>query len=125
MTALDDARAHLVKAEEFLQAAELTLDQALFNAGASNAVSSGTNSKDAVCLKLTGRTGKNEDHQQAVGELKSSGAAGAALAPTLKRLLGLKQKSQYQTASVTRTEATKAIEWAQRLASGAKEIVSA
>lgn len=34
MPALDDARAHLAKAREFLEAAELTNDLGLFNAAA-------------------------------------------------------------------------------------------
>jgi hypothetical protein len=45
---LDDARAHLAKAQEFLAAAEFTLDLDLFNAATSSAVSSGINSKDAI-----------------------------------------------------------------------------
>ena len=53
MTALDNARAHLTKAQEFLEAAELTNDLLLFNAAASNAVTSGINSKDAICVDAT------------------------------------------------------------------------
>lgn len=125
MAALDDARSHLDKAEEFVQAAQVNLDLGLFNAATSNAVSSGINSKDAICLTLTGVTMKNDDHQQAMSELKASGPAGAALASTLQRLLALKNKSQYRTTSVTRPDATKATEWARRLYEGAKEIASA
>lgn len=54
MRTLDEARAHLAKAREFLTAAELNLDLDLFNAATSNAVISGINSKDAICLRLTG-----------------------------------------------------------------------
>jgi hypothetical protein len=46
MTALSDAAAHLAKAREFLEAAELTHDLELHNAATSNAVTSGINSKD-------------------------------------------------------------------------------
>jgi len=59
MTALDEARAHLAKAREFLTAAELDLDLDLFNVATSNAVISGINAKDATCLRLTGTTGKS------------------------------------------------------------------
>lgn len=62
MSALRDARAHLAKAQEFFDAAELTLDLDLYNAATSNAVTSGINSKDAICLKLTGKTDKTENH---------------------------------------------------------------
>lgn len=123
MRALEDARAHLEKAEEFLAATEATLDLELFNAATSNAVSCGLNAKDAICLKLTGRTGKADDHASAVDELRRAGGSAAGLAPALRRLLSLKQKSQYQTASVGRGEATKAAEWARRMYTGAKEIV--
>jgi uncharacterized protein (UPF0332 family) len=55
VTALSEARAHLRKAKEFLTAAEFSLDLDLFNAATSNAVTSGINAKDAICLRLTGR----------------------------------------------------------------------
>lgn len=45
MSALRDARAHLGRAQEFFDAAELTLDLDLYNAATSNAVTSGINSK--------------------------------------------------------------------------------
>jgi len=81
MGALADARSHLAKARELLKAAEVTLDLGLFNAAASSAVSSGFNSKDAICLRLTGVTGKTENHAQAIAELSAAGAAGASLTP--------------------------------------------
>lgn len=120
-----EASAHLTKAREFLEAAQHNLELGLLNASTSNAVSSGVNSKDAICLKLTGKTDKNADHQQAAGELKRSGASGAALSLTLSRLLALKSKSHYQADSVPPAEAAKATAWATRLFEGAKEILSA
>lgn len=51
-TALHDAEAHLAKAREFLTAAESAASQDLHNAATSNAVVSGINSKDAICLRL-------------------------------------------------------------------------
>jgi hypothetical protein len=44
MGALDEARAHLDEAREFLQAAELTNDLGLCSAATSSAVTSGINS---------------------------------------------------------------------------------
>ena len=81
------------KAREFLEAAELNNDVDLHNAATSNAVTSGINSKDAICLTLTGRTGKTDNHSQAVAELKATGPDGRRLAPTLDRLLRLKPKA--------------------------------
>ncbi len=109
--------------------AELDLDLELFNAATSSAVISGINSKDAICLTLTGTTDKTESHSTAIAELRAAGAshgtqAGVTkqLATTLGRLLKLKNKSQYQSADVACSDATKAIERAQKLLDGASEI---
>ena len=124
MTTLDDARAHLAKAREFLAAAGFNLDLELFNAATSDAVISGINSKDAICLRLTGTTRKADGHSEAVAELKAAGPDGAVLAPALSRLLKLKTKSQSQSASIAAADATKAVEWAGRLLVGAEAVVS-
>lgn len=65
------------------------------NAATSNAVIAGINAKDAICLVLTGKTSKANDHRQAVAELRKAGKIGAGLAATLDRLLKPKTKSQY------------------------------
>lgn len=123
MTALSDARAHLRKAREFLDAAELDLDCDLFNAATSSAVTSGINAKDAICLALTGKTSKSENHASAVAELRGAGTTTKTLATTLGRLLKLKNKAQYQTVDIARTDAVKAVEWATTLVEGASDIV--
>jgi uncharacterized protein (UPF0332 family) len=66
MSALTDARAHLRKAREFLDAAVLSLDCDLYNAATWSAVTSGINAKDAICLVLTGTTAKSETPTDAV-----------------------------------------------------------
>lgn len=124
MAALDEARAHLAKAREFLDAARMSLDHGLFNAATANAVTSGINSKDAIALKLSGRTNKTDRHEDAVSELAHSGPAGKALGPTLSRLLKEKTKSQYQAASMTAPDAARAIEWATRLYEGAQRAIT-
>lgn len=124
MSALSEAKAHVGKAQEFFEIAQVSMDLNLSNAAASNAVLSGINSKDAICLKLTGRTAKTENHSDAVKELKQAGAAASGLASTLSRLLQLKSKAQYRSASVTSAEAQKAVEWAKRLSEGAQRIVT-
>lgn len=124
MTALADAREHLSKAQEFLQAAEMNLDLALINAATSDAVISGINSKDAICLALTGRTGKGDNHLEAVPELRRAGPAGADLAVTMSRLLKLKTKSRSTPVSVAASDAAKAVEWARRLFAGAQNVVA-
>lgn len=123
-SALEDARIHLAKAREFLEAATFSLELSLLNAATSDAVICGINAKDAICLRLTGVTRKSEAHAEAVAELRACGPVGASLAPTLSRLLGLKTKSQYQSASVAAADADKAIGWATRLVQGAEDVVS-
>lgn len=124
MSALGDAQLHLAKAREFLEAAEASLVHHRNNAAASDAVLAGINAKDAICLALTGRTGKGESHHEAVPELKRAGRAGATLAPTLSRLLKVKTKAQYTPASVTSTDARRSVEWAQRLIAGAQDVAA-
>ena len=122
MTPFDHAQRHLSKAREFLEAAEASRDLELYNAATSDAVISAINSKDAICLTLTGRTNKGENHNEAVSELRRAGPAGAVLAPTLSRLFKLKTKSQYSPVSVTPSDAGRAVQWAQRLITGAEDV---
>ena len=90
MGALEESRAHLRKAREFLDAARLEVERDLYSAAASSAILAGINAKDAICLRLTGRTGKSDDHRSAVPEPAAAGPAGKALESTFRRLLGLK-----------------------------------
>lgn len=123
MTALEEAGLHLAKAQEFLEAAETSRDLRLDNAAASDAAISAINSKDAICLALTGRTGKSDNHAQAVDELRRSGPAGAHQASTLSRLLNLKTRSQYASRTVSAADADKAVEWASRMYAAAEGVV--
>lgn len=124
MSALDDARAHLAKANEFLEAAGFDLDLDLFSAATSNAVLAGINAKDAICLRLTGTTNETDNHNMAVAELKAAGPAGADLAPALARLLKLKSKAQYQAAAIAAADAANAVKWATKLVDGATAVVT-
>jgi uncharacterized protein (UPF0332 family) len=124
MPPLTDARLHLAKSAEFLQAANSNLQAGHHNAATSDAVVSGINAKDAICLKLTGKTTKRDNHLEAVSELKRAGRRGIELSGTLDRLLRLKTKSQYQTVSVTASDAKNAVVWAERLHEAAKQIVN-
>jgi len=124
-TPLHDAKAHLVKAQEFLAAAESEVSAERYNAATSNAVLSGINSKDAICLKLTGATGKGDDHKSAVPELERAGKAAAVLAPALERLLKLKTRAQHQTTSMAKKDAESAVRWASQLYEATVGIVNA
>ncbi len=115
MSALRDARLHLDKAREFLEAAEANHDLDLYNAAASAAVTAGINSKDAVCLATKGATGRSDNHTDAVGELRRSGSIGTAIASIFNRLLGVKTRAQYQTRATTAKASQDALNWAARM----------
>jgi uncharacterized protein (UPF0332 family) len=124
MTVSEEAQLHLAKAREFLEAAEASRERKLYNAATSNAIISAINSKDAICLALTGRTSTSDNHADAVPELKRAGPAGADLSLTLNRLLKLKTRSQYAPFSVAPSSANKAVEWAQRMFTGARDVIA-
>jgi uncharacterized protein (UPF0332 family) len=113
------ARAHLVKAKEFLQAARLSHEAELFNAACSAAVSAGINAKDAICLRFTGTCGKTENHAQAIAELKRSGPVVRDLAENFARLLRLKPMAQYFAQSLSSGKSASSISWAERLVAAA------
>ena len=118
----EDALSHLRKAREFLDAAGLELDMELHSAAASSAVLAGINAKDAICLQLTGRTGKSDDHRSAVPELAAAGPPGKALESTFRRLLGHKTAAQYQAGPISRADATKSVDWATRMVDTARDV---
>ena len=107
------------------RAARLEAERDLYTAAASSAVLAGINAKDAICLRLTGRTSKADAHRSAVSELAAAGPAGKALEPTFRRLLGLKTAAQYQSAPISRTDATKAVDWATRMVDTAADLTKA
>jgi hypothetical protein len=124
MTALTDARAHLAKAREFLEAADVELSGALYSAATSSSVLAGINAKDAICLRTTGRTGKADDHRSAVAELAASGPAGRDLESTFRRLVALKSRAQYTAGPVGATDAHKALTWAIRMVQAAADVTA-
>jgi len=124
MSVRHEAQVHVEKAREFLEVAVECVESRHFNAVASNAVISGINSKDAICLHITGLTNKKGDHLDAVDELRRSVSGTRDLASCLSRLISLKSKSQYQTVAISESDARKAVVWAQRLLDGAVEVVS-
>lgn len=121
MSSREKARLHVAKAEEFWIAARMVWEQGHVNATCSLAITSGINSKDAICLLTVGKSDRSDDHRTAVDELRRSGLTGAALAPTFGRLLAKKSTSQYASASLTRRDAEEALSRAERLMEAARE----
>lgn len=124
MSALAKARLHRDKARHFLEAAELEMVAELLDPAVSNAVTAGINAKDAIGLASVGVTSKSDDHRAAVKELEASGLVGKRVAPTLRRLIGLKSKSQYGADGMTVNQARSAVAWATALVAAAEESVA-
>ena len=110
-----EAVAHVGKAQEFLDAAEMAADVGWHNAAAANAVTAGINAKDAICLLLAGRTTAADDHRAAVAELRALGRAAGDAAIALDRLLGVKDRAQYDRRDVSEADAKAALRRARTL----------
>jgi len=110
MNASKDAKAHLANAKEFLAAANQANEAGLHNAATSNAVWSGTHSKSAICLHLTGKTGTRGNAAEDLAELRASGGVGLSLADTFEQLLRAGSGS----------DAGQAIGWAGQLLEAAR-----
>lgn len=115
---------HLGKAHEFLEAARAALTAGWNNAAASSAVTAGINAKDVLCFALAGRSTAADDHKAAVMELRALGSAGREPATALDRLLGLKDRAQYDRRAVTATDAQAAVRRAATLVEAAQRALS-
>jgi hypothetical protein len=73
---------------------------------------------------LAGRSTAADDHRFAVSELRALGSAGREAATALDRLLGLKDRAQYDRRGVTATEARAAMRRATILVDAAERILS-
>lgn len=123
MTVRSDAEGHLRKAASFLEAARTNLEFELYDPATSDAVVAGINAKDVICLMLTGVTNKTENHAAALNELRVAGQAGGEMVSVFQRLLRLKAKAQYQSVAVSTADASKAVEWAQRMVDTARDVL--
>jgi hypothetical protein len=118
-----EALAHLAKAQEFLDAAH-ALDARWHNAATSNAVTAGINAKDALCFATVGRSAAADDHKSAVTELRALGTVGREAAMALDRLLGQKDRAQYEQRAVTAVDAQAAVRRAGTLVETARRLLS-
>lgn len=115
-----EALAHLHKGVEFLDAAEAAAASGWWNAATSNAVTAGINAKDALCFALAGRSTAADDHREAVAELRALGEAARPAAAAFDRLVGQKDKAQYDRRDVSETEAKAALRRAQTMLKAAE-----
>jgi hypothetical protein len=99
------------------------LDAHWHNAAASNAVTARINAKDALCFAMAGHSTAADDHRSAVNELRALGSAGRQPATALDRLLGLKDRAQYEQRGVSAMDAQAAVRRASTLVDTAERIV--
>ena len=124
MSAREEARAHLRKAQQFLDSAIDLRDRAQWDVATSNAVTAGINAADTVLLVLTGRSAKTGDHADAVRALEAAGGLAKPMVSPLKRLLKHKNRAQYQVAPMSRSVARSAVGGAEQLCSMARDILT-
>lgn len=119
------ARSHLRVAKEYLEAARQVVEVERHSPAVSLAITSGINAKDAICLMRTGKTGKSQNHAEAIKELGAAvGPAGKSEVAALKELLSHKNAAQYDAARISSTTSTAAIRRAERLVTAAEFIAT-
>lgn len=95
------------------------------HSAAAASVLTGINAKDAICLQLAGRAGKSEDHRSAVPELAGAGPAGKAPNRPSAGSSGSRPPPSTRPAPISRSDATKAVEWATRMVDAARDVTGA
>ena len=121
---LQQARAYLGKAEEYVEAASAELEAGRSIAAASLAVHAGINAADAVTGMRLGQRAAGQNHDEVLALLRQAGPDGTAIERDLLRLLPLKTKAEYDPDDVPKATARKAVEWAQRCVALARRVAS-
>jgi len=112
---IPEARSKFAKACEFLAAAQDALAKDRPNAACSDAVNAAINANDALCLVRLQRYSTATSHAQALDLARSCGPVGRQVATQYERVLKVKDRAQYETASIRLAEATKVVDRAERI----------
>jgi HEPN domain-containing protein len=118
-----DAVAYVVKAAEFLRAAQDSLQLGNRTAATGNAVHAGIAASDAIAAALVGSVSQG-DHADTPGHLDSIGGDARVAARQLRQLLPLKSLAEYDPRPMSVTEARRAVTVAERLVALAERVVS-
>lgn len=118
-----DALAHCRQAEEYLRAAEHSLEIGDLNAAAGTAIDAGINAADAVAGVNLGRRLKGA-HEQASQFVSRAGVDGRDVAKQLRRLLPLKTQSHYSAEPVSRAKAAASVDAARRAVAIARRVMT-
>ncbi len=124
-----DARMRLKAAKSHLEVAELVLadaarDQYAAVAG-SLAVLAGIAASDALTCRRLGLVHRGESHMDATMLLEEATPDGKMLASTFRRLLALKDASNYGLAPLSTQKARDAVRWARQLVDRAQSELEA
>jgi hypothetical protein len=120
---IGDARAYLAKAREYLQSAEDAHTRGHHVAAAGTAVLAGIAAADAIACVHSGSVWIGE-HGQAPAYLeRAAGTEGAAAARQLRRLMPLKNRTEYDPVQLSEIESAGAVEAARRIVSIAERAV--
>jgi len=118
---IGDARSYLSKAREYLQAAEDAFARKHYVAAGGNAVLAGIAAADAIAAARAGSVWIGA-HSEAPAYLERVGGAdGTAAARQLRRLIPLKNRTEYDPASLTEAESSDAVEAARRSVAAAEK----
>jgi len=126
--AAGEARKRLAAARKFLEVAEIYGDEddpEGLRVAVANAVHAGIAAADAMCCARLGQHAVGDDHRAAADLVKGIGREGDEAAEALAVLLGIKNKAQYQTAGVGKSETTGAVRRARTLVELADRLVFA
>lgn len=127
----NQAAQRMARAREFLEVAELVVDEkdedASFvyaSSAASLAVLAGIAASDAACCKALQERSRSENHRDAEQLLAQINPGGKEAAGDLRELLNLKDKAQYGFLKMTVPEVRKVMRRANRLVDFAAEALS-
>jgi hypothetical protein len=115
-----EAASFLAKAEEFLRAAQDSLELGNNTAAVGNSVHAGILAADAIAAARSRAVWRGE-HAQAPAHLEAAGEDGRQAARHLRRLLPLKNRAEYDPAPIRAIDATAAVGAATRMVAIARE----
>ena len=109
---ITDARARLVDARQFLDAAELLVAPGNGDVVATNAIHAAIAAADVICCVQLGQRSNDANHEAAIALLER---ADPHLAKQLRRALVRKQQAGYESRDVADSDATACVDAARRL----------
>ena len=113
----------LVKASQYLEAAQESLESGWPDAAVSLAVHAGINAGDAISGARQGVRSSGPDHAMAIKALGASGQDGIEAARHLRKLLPLKNLAEYDAAPISRQRAVSALRSAEQILAIAQRVI--